>query len=130
VNNSGLMLVSCGVLFFFQEKQVKELFIALINKFPGCEFAFDTMSKLFIWIGNWVVLKKSDMGNKAVMKWCLKSSREILKWNNRITMVSEYPMFSRIQFDESWGKAVIKRMQNVNRMRGINIFHLKLGESQ
>jgi len=62
-----------------------------------------------------------------VMQWSISSAREISKWDPRVSILAEYPMFSRIQLDESWGKAVTNRMRLINALRGINIFHLKLG---
>jgi O-methyltransferase involved in polyketide biosynthesis len=126
-DRNGVMFVACGVLFFLHEKQVKQLFVELTNRFAGSEAAFDTMSKLFMIIGNWSVLRRSGMDNRAVMRWSIRSAREIVNWDKRISVMSEYPMFSRIKLDESWGRSAINRMRIVNKMRGINIFHLRLG---
>jgi O-methyltransferase involved in polyketide biosynthesis len=124
---NGVLFVACGVLFFLQEDQAKQLFIALADRFRGSEAAFDTMSRLFMMIGNWSVLRRSGMGKQAAMHWSIKSAREMVKWDKRIAIVSEYPMFSRIQLDEAWGRAVVNRMRLINKMRGINIVHLRLG---
>ncbi len=124
---NGVMFVACGVLFFLQKDQVKQLLIEITDRFPGNEAAFDTMSRLFLMIGNKQVLKRSGMGDRAVMQWSISSAREISKWDPRVSILAEYPMFSRIQLDESWGKAVTNRMRLINALRGINIFHLKLG---
>ena len=126
-DRNGVMFVSCGVLFFLHGQQVKQLFLELTNRFTGSEAAFDTMSKLFMVIGNWSVLRRSGMGNQAVMRWSMRSAQGIVNWDKRISVMSEYPMFLRIRVDKSWGKSVINRMRAVNRMRGINIFHLRLG---
>jgi O-methyltransferase involved in polyketide biosynthesis len=126
---NGVMFVSCGVLFFLQKDQVKKLFIELTDRFPGSEAAFDTMSRIFLMIGNRSVLRRSGMDNQAVMQWSISSAREMTKWDKRITIVAEYPMFSRIQLDASWGKTITNRMRMINRMKGINIFHLRLNMS-
>jgi O-methyltransferase involved in polyketide biosynthesis len=126
---NGVMFVSCGVLFFLQKDQVKKLFTELTNRFPSSEAAFDTMSRLFLMIGNRSVLRRSGMGNQAVMQWSISSARELSKWDKRIMIVAEYPMFSQIQLDPSWGKAITNRMRMINRMKGINIFHVRLGRS-
>ncbi len=126
---NGIMFVSCGVLFFLQKDQVKKLFFELANRFPGGEAAFDTMSKLFMMIGNNSVLRRSSMGNQAMMQWSIRSAREMMKWDKRISIVAEYPMFSRFPLDASWGKAITNRMRMINRMKGINIFHLRLNVS-
>jgi O-methyltransferase involved in polyketide biosynthesis len=127
VGQDGVMFVACGVLFFLEEQQIKQLIIKFADQFPGSEVAFDTMSKLFIMIGNRAVMKRSDMGNQAMMRWGIKSARKMLPWDKRIVIVDEYPMFSRIQLVESWGRTVVGRMRMNNLVKGINIFHLRLG---
>ena len=124
---NGVMFVACGVLFFLQKDQVKQLFTELTDRFPGGEAAFDTMAKLFLMIGNRQVLKRSGMGERTVMHWSINSAQEIMKWDKRISILAEYPMFSRIPLDESWGRTVTNRMRLINKMKGINIFHLTLG---
>jgi O-methyltransferase involved in polyketide biosynthesis len=125
----GVLFVSCGVLFFLRESEVKRLWIDLADRFPGSEAAFDTMSRLFLAIGNRSVLRRSGMGSQAVMQWSLQRGKEIEKWDQRIAVVREYPMFSRIPYDPSWGRSVIGRMRIVNLLHGINILHLRLGNS-
>lgn len=121
----GLLFIACGVFQYFTGRQVKRLFSDLATEFPGSEIVFDTMSKFFLILGNWTVIKKSGMDSKSFMKWSVKSSRMMITWDKRITVVDEYPLFSRIELDESWGKNIIHRMKQVNRMRGLNIFHLR-----
>ena len=125
---NGLMFVACGVLFFLDENQAKKLFLELADQFPGSEFVFDTMAGLFMRIANRSVLKRSGMGSQAVMRWAVHSAREIVKWDDRIRMVAEYPMYSQRARNPSWGKSVLFRMEMANRMHAINIFHLKFGE--
>lgn len=122
---NGLMLVACGVLFFLEGSQAKRLFLELANRFPGSEIAFDTMSGFFLRMANRSVLKRSGMGSQAVMRWAIRSASEIAKWDSRITVLDEYPMFSHITPNQSWGTSVRFRMEMAKWTRGINIFHLR-----
>ncbi len=122
---NGLLFVACGLLFFLSASQAKHLLLDLAKRFPRSETVFDTMSRLFLTLANWTVLKQIGMGNQAVMHWAPKSAGEIARWDRRITVVDEYPMFSRIRLDPALGRASLNRMQFVNRMHGINIFHLR-----
>jgi O-methyltransferase involved in polyketide biosynthesis len=124
---NGLMLVACGVLFFLDERQAKTLFLELAGRFPESEIAFDTMSGLFLKIANWTVLGRSGMGSQAVMRWAVRSAREIAKWDDRIRVIDEYPMYSHVALNPSCDKATRFRMKIANWTRGINIFHLKFG---
>ncbi len=125
----GLLFVACGIFQYFTGKQVKQLFSALATRFPGSEIVFDTMSKLFLLVGNWTVIKNSGMGRKSFMKWGATSAKEVARWDRRVTVVDEYPMFSRIHLDEAWDKDIIDKMKQTNRMRGLNIFHLRFAPS-
>jgi O-methyltransferase involved in polyketide biosynthesis len=126
--DQGLMFVACGVLFFLKEFQVRQLFIDLVDAFPGSEAAFDTMTKLIMTIGNRSVLKRGGLDKRAVMQWSVKSARSMASWDKRIAVIKEYPMFSRTHFDQAWDRSVINRMRMMNWMRGINIFRLRLGK--
>ncbi|HVM70494.1 MAG TPA: class I SAM-dependent methyltransferase [Anaerolineales bacterium] len=125
---NGLMCVACGVLFFLSEAHIKSLLVSMAGRFPGSEIAFDTMSALFMNIGNRTVLRKGGMGGQARMQWPIQSAGTLKKWSNRISVVDEYPMYSRCLFDPSWGRAAISRMKLINRLHGMNIFHLAFRE--
>ena len=126
--DQGLMFVACGVLFFLMESQVRQLFIDLVDAFPGSEAAFDTMTRLIMSIGNRGVLKQGGLDKRAIMQWSIRSARTMASWDKRIIVIKEYPMFSRTHFDESWDRSVVNRMRMINWMRGINIFRLRLGK--
>jgi len=127
---NGLIFAACGVFFFLEAKQMRRLICELANRFPGSEIVFDTMSKLFLTISNWTVLGKGGMGSNARLQWSIQSAAEMTKWTNRISVMDEYPMYSRVRMDPAWGKAGINRMKVVNRFHGINIFHLSFAPDQ
>ena len=93
--DQGLMFVACGVLFFLMESQVRQLFIDLVDAFPGSEAAFDTMTRLIMSIGNRGVLKQGGLDKRAIMQWSIRSARTMASWDKRIIVIKEYPMFSR-----------------------------------
>ncbi len=127
--DQGIMFVACGVLFFLQEDEVKRLFGLLVDQFPGSEIAFDTMAPFFLNLGNRMVLKKGNMGDQAVMRWAVRSSKEISTWDTRIRVIDEYPMYSRISLDPTWGLSCMMRMKMINWLKGINILHLQIASS-
>jgi O-methyltransferase involved in polyketide biosynthesis len=125
----GPMFVACGVLQYFREKEVRQLFANLATRFAGSEFVFDTSSKFFVWAGNWVVIWRSGMGTRSFMKWGINSAKSIAQWDKRFRIVAEYPLFSKIKMDESWSKKTVNAMRRADRMRGVGIAHLRF-ESQ
>ena len=123
----GLLFIACGVLFFLEEGQAKALFQELAGRFPGSEIVFDGMSRVFMAIANRTVLRRTAMGSQAAMRWPTPAARTIARWDPRIGVIAEYPMFSRIRLDLSWGIKSIVRMKVVNWMHGMNIYHMKFG---
>lgn len=89
----GILFIAAGVFYFFDEKQIKDFFILIADHFPGCEIFFDSASPLGVKIANKKVLKKGGMDETALLKWGIKSAKSIEKWDNRIQLVEEFPMF-------------------------------------
>ncbi len=125
----GILFTACGVLPYFSEKEVRQLFINLANHFPTSEIVFDSASKFFVWAGKWILGWSSGIKTQSYMKWGLNSAKPITRWDRRFHVVEEYPFFSRIKFDATWSKATIHAMKRADRMRGFNIVHLRF-ESQ
>jgi O-methyltransferase involved in polyketide biosynthesis len=127
--SGGLLCVACGVLFFLEKSEACQLIEAMARRFPGSELAFDSMSRLFVAIANRRVLSEGGVGGGGRMTWPLRSARTLQKWAGGIEVLDEYPMFSRVAWDPAWGRDVRRQATWVNRLHGINVFHLRLGPS-
>ncbi len=77
------MFVAEGVFMYFEEKQVKELFAALAEEFPGSTLAFDAMSPLML-----RMQKRHDTIRhmSAVFRWGIPRIKEIELWDSRYTI--------------------------------------------
>lgn len=75
-----VLFVSEGVLTYFTEKQVKQLFGMLADHFSGSRLIFDSMSPLIV-----RNQKRYDMHKhtRARFAWGIKDVREIEKWDAR-----------------------------------------------
>lgn len=122
---NGLLFTACGVFSYFKGKVVKQLFDDLATRFPNSEVIFDAPSKFVVWSGNWVVLRKSGMGTRTPMKWGVDFSREITRWDNRIQIVEEHSIFTKIRMDASWSKGTVRSIKRADRLRAIKILHLR-----
>lgn len=123
----GVLFVACGVLPYFTERDVRQLFGRLATRFPGSEIVFDTASKFFVWSGKWLLRWWTGISTQSFMKWGVTSAREITRWDKCIQIVEEYPFFSKIKADASWSPGTVHAMKRADRMRGFNIFHLRFG---
>ena len=92
----GLLCLAGGVLYYFDEEQIKNFFIAAADYFGKCDFYFDSLSPLGIKIGNKHVLKSGGMGS-ALGAWGLKPVKSLEKWDKRIKVINSMPMHKGIK---------------------------------
>jgi len=76
-----------GVLPYFEEAQIRELFLCLHDHFPGCEVVCDAHTPFVIWADN---LHLALARVKARMKWKLKNPRDVERWGSDICLVKEW----------------------------------------
>lgn len=88
----GLLFLAGGVLYYFDEEQIKDFFISLADHFDTCELFFDALSPLGIKIGNKQVLKKGGMDSVSTVGWGLKPVQSLEKWDKRIKVIHAIPM--------------------------------------
>jgi O-methyltransferase involved in polyketide biosynthesis len=81
------MFVSEGVLPYFEEKQVKSLFLKLRHHCPGSELVCDAHTAFVIWADN---VHLAFAGIKARMHWRLKHPRDVESWGEGIRLLDEW----------------------------------------
>jgi O-methyltransferase involved in polyketide biosynthesis len=119
----GLLFISGGVLLYFREVEVRALFASLAGRFPGSEIVFDALSRLSAFMGNRVI-KKVGFAS-APMRWALGDARRLTRWDGRFLVLEQYPLFSRITRDPSWGHRVLQQVNAFDRLRAATIVHLR-----
>jgi O-methyltransferase involved in polyketide biosynthesis len=92
----NVLFMAAGVLYYFEESQMKNIFNKISASFPGSEFVFDASSSFGIKIANKKVIEGSGLDEKSFLKWGLETASDILKWNNNIKSAKEYPMFKNM----------------------------------
>ena len=119
----GVFLMAAGVLFYFEESQVRHFFSSLADNLPRCEIVFDALLKLGVFFSNWSVRKAGMKG--VTVKWALKDANEFTKWDKRITLIDQLPLFKNIPRDPSWSIGIRRFMDFSDKYRVLNIFHLR-----
>jgi O-methyltransferase involved in polyketide biosynthesis len=89
----GLLIIAAGVFYYFDQKQIKEFFISLAGRFSACELFFDAASPLGVRVANEQVIQSGGMHETTILKWGIKSAKVIEKWDQRIHLEKEFPMF-------------------------------------
>jgi O-methyltransferase involved in polyketide biosynthesis len=115
------MFVTEGVLPYFEEAQVKSLFLKLRNQFPGSELVCDAHTPFVIWADN---VHLALWGLKVRMHWGLRNPRDVEGWGEGIRLLDEWNYYVD---DEPRLKAFrwVRLIPALAKAAGI--FHYKLG---
>ena len=119
---NGVFMIVAGVLIFFQKSDIKSFFSSLADGLPGAEIVFNTQSRLAKLRSNWG-LQRLRM---TATKWALKDARTITKWDNRIKILDQFPLFKDVPRDPAWGRSVERWMNFSDRNRMMNVVHLQV----
>jgi O-methyltransferase involved in polyketide biosynthesis len=93
IRKDAVLFIAAGVLYYFDEGQVKNLFGLLSKNFPRAELIFDAVTKQGLDAANKRVIQKSGMDKSAYLKWSIKSSKGLPNWDIPLHIISEYPLF-------------------------------------
>ncbi|MGB3702525.1 MAG: class I SAM-dependent methyltransferase [Anaerolineales bacterium] len=116
------MFIAEGVLPYFEEAQVKSLFLKLREHFPGCELVCDALKPFVIWVDN---LHLAFAKVKARMHWSINNPEDIERWSEGICLLDEWNYY---EDDESQLKAYrwVRLIPALAKSSGI--FHYRLGK--
>ncbi len=92
-SDKNIMLLIAGVIYYFDENEVKTLFENFHKFIPGVEVIFDYSSKKGTDVANKKVIDKGGMNKAAYLKWGIDNIFEIEKWSNNIKVLINMPMF-------------------------------------
>ena len=95
--NEDILFIAAGLFYFFDKNLVRDFFITIANYFPGSELFFDIASPLGIKLANKKVLKNSGMNETSLLKWGIKNPKLFEKWDERIQLVKEFPIFEGLK---------------------------------
>jgi O-methyltransferase involved in polyketide biosynthesis len=126
INNTGegVFLMAAGVLFYFEEPQVKQFFLSLADNLHGSEIIFNMHSKLGTSFANRII---SSAGvENAPIRWVLEDVNEMTKWDKRITVVDQVPYFKNIPRDPAWGEEIRRQMDSNDRLGVFKIVHVRV----
>jgi O-methyltransferase involved in polyketide biosynthesis len=88
--DENVLFIIAGVLYYFEETQVKDFFIRIANAFPGCEAVFDVSSPRGIKVANQQVIKNSGLDERSYLKWGLTSPAVISGWDKRFKILGTH----------------------------------------
>jgi O-methyltransferase involved in polyketide biosynthesis len=92
-----VFFIAAGVLYYFEESQVRQLIVQLAEHFPGSEFLFDVSSPLGVRVANKLVIRGSGLDEKSFLKWGIKDINDLKKWDSRLQSVKRHSFFKGIR---------------------------------
>jgi len=115
------LFIAEGVLPYFEETQVKELFLCLRDHFPGCEVVCDAHTPFVIWVDN---LQLAYAKVKTRLHWRLKHGKDVEEWGEGIRLLSEWNYFE----DDVSPLKAYRWMRLIPPLaKSSGIFHYRLG---
>jgi len=101
------LFIAAGVLYYFAPEDVKTVLRRLTDRCPGSELVFDACSPRGLKIANERVIRDGGMDESARLKWALSRAADLRRWDPRIIVLAEYPLFrglkSSLSLKEKWG---------------------------
>ncbi|MGZ4863664.1 MAG: class I SAM-dependent methyltransferase [Halobacteriota archaeon] len=119
--NNGILISAKGILWFFEEAEIKSFFSSLADVLPEAELIFEACSKLGASIVN-NSLKSVDMD--VEVKWTLEDARVISKWDSRLKLIDQTPYL--IPQYPAWGKQTLGNIDVSDLTIALSIVHLRV----
>jgi O-methyltransferase involved in polyketide biosynthesis len=115
------MFLAEGVFPYFEEAQVKSLFLKLRNHFPGSELVCDAHTPFVIWTDN---LQLALSKVSARLRWGLKHGKDVESWSDGLVLLDEW-----FYFDDPEPRMRAFRWMSYIPLLGksTGIFHYRLG---
>lgn len=119
----SILIIAEGLLMFFSEGEVKQLFQQLASHFSGAEMLFEMLAPFVVGKS-----KRHDSLSKletaVEFKWGLRDSREIESWDERIQFIEEWNYFDYHKNRWKW-LGYLGRFPLIRPMISNRIVHLR-----
>ncbi len=93
LSKENVFILMAGVIYYFSENEIKQLFESFKKSFGNCSIALDYCSKKGAEIANKKVIKNGEMDENAILKWGVSDIKETENWNVGITVDENMKMF-------------------------------------
>lgn len=116
-----LIFLAEGVFPYFEEAQIKSLFLKLRDGFPGAELVCDAHTPFVIWTDN---LQLALSKVSARLRWGLKHGKDVESWGEGLVLLDEW-----FYFDDPEPRMHLYRWMRLIPLvaKSTGIFHYRLG---
>lgn len=93
VNKENVLIILAGVIYYFDDAQVKQFLQNLVTDFGRCSLVFDYCSKIGLRMANKQVLKAGGMNADAFLKFSSNDIHEVGSRVEGVQVVEDFPLF-------------------------------------
>lgn len=128
LSENGVIIITTGVFMYFTEPRIRKFLSSLADTFPRAELIFDTQPWFASREGKRIAnLEMEKMGLKgAPVKFALRDARTVTRWDNRIIVVDQVPLFRNIPREPAWGSSMNEWMDTVDKNSMSKLVHLRV----
>jgi O-methyltransferase involved in polyketide biosynthesis len=94
MNKKDVMILFAGVLYYFEEERVRDLFGDFSERFEAVDIIFDYCSKMGKDVTNKKVIDAGGMDKSAYLHWSMESVSELEGWGLGMRVLNDQPMFA------------------------------------
>jgi len=120
-----VLFVAAGVLYYYEEKEVREFMLRLAGRFPGSEVVFDAASPRGVEASNRLVLRAGGLGDASPLKWGLRNAAVLGSWHPRIRVLAEHLYFREAGLRLTAGERIVGMISDALRIQWL--VHCALG---
>lgn len=129
VRGSKVIFMAAGVLAYFSTHDIRKLFVDLAAEFTNSDMVFETYSRAMLWLSDMRNKMQQDKNNEDSVSrnicWTLNSSKTFTAWSDRISIVEEYPFYSRVNLSDHWDTRHLMPIHLITLLKGVNMVHLR-----
>ncbi len=125
----GILFVIRDNFGYLKPEKAKECIEYLYTKFPGCEVVFDITKRKALNREN-RYNKRNETEYHKKKFYMNDTERSILVWNTAYKLIGNYSIFSDIDADPSWKKALSIRFKQLKKSKEYKLVHLRLGNEK
>ncbi len=122
----NVLFIAAGVMYYFEEAQVKQILNSMASYFTDSEFIFDAASPMGVETANKKVIQRSGLDERSFLKWGIASALEIPKWHKNIELIREYAMFKGLTTGLTLRNKILALISD--RYRIMYMVHLRFGK--
>jgi methyltransferase (TIGR00027 family) len=107
------LVVAEGLVMYLTERQARDLFQRLTDRFPGGEMLFDTLSPS--------APRLSKLFTKGIVKWGIRDTRQIEEWNPRLRFLERTSALTGCEKIPSTARRLIYRLTYATPFRNYDV---------